>query len=46
MMHVLDPRVKPEESAKYLAEARANFEGREGVRAFLEKRKAEFVENR
>lgn len=38
--------IKPEDSANYLAEARANFEGREGVRAFLEKRKAEFVENR
>jgi enoyl-CoA hydratase/carnithine racemase len=35
-----------EESARLLAKARSGFEGKEGVQAFLEKRKASFVEER
>jgi methylglutaconyl-CoA hydratase len=40
---VLDAPVSIEESARRLAQARAGTEGREGVAAFLEKRKASFV---
>lgn len=40
---VLDAPVSAEESARRLAHARASEEGREGVAAFLEKRKASFV---
>jgi methylglutaconyl-CoA hydratase len=40
---VLDAPVSIEESARRLAQARAGAEGREGVAAFLEKRKASFV---
>ena len=35
-----------EESARLLAKARASEEGKEGVAAFLDKRKASFVEER
>jgi methylglutaconyl-CoA hydratase len=37
------PAMRIEEAAKMLARARASDEGKEGVRAFLEKRKAAFV---
>jgi methylglutaconyl-CoA hydratase len=40
---VLDSPISPEDSARRLAQARAGEEGREGVAAFLEKRKASFV---
>ncbi|HZH97835.1 MAG TPA: enoyl-CoA hydratase-related protein [Fimbriimonadaceae bacterium] len=40
---VLDAPLSPEESARRLARARAGEEGKEGVAAFLEKRKASFV---
>lgn len=40
---VLDSPISPEESARRLAHARASEEGKEGVAAFLEKRKARFV---
>lgn len=40
---VLESPIPPEESARRLAAARASGEGKEGVAAFLEKRKASFV---
>lgn len=42
----LDPPASPEESARRLARVRAGAEAREGVAAFLEKRKASFVVER
>ncbi len=39
---VLDSPLSPEETARRLAKARASEEGKEGVAAFLEKRKANF----
>ena len=39
---VLDSPLSPEETARRLAKARATEEGKEGVAAFLEKRKAKF----
>jgi len=39
---VLDAPLSPEETARRLAKARATEEGKEGVAAFLEKRKAKF----
>lgn len=39
-----DDDLSPENTARRLAAARANPEGKEGVAAFLEKRKASFVE--
>lgn len=42
---VLDAPLTIEESARRLAQARAGAEGREGVAAFLEKRKASFVQD-
>jgi len=41
----LDDDLSPENTARRLAAARANPEGKEGVAAFLEKRKASFVED-
>lgn len=43
---VLDYPISLEESARRLARARASEEGKEGVGAFLEKRKASYVEER
>jgi methylglutaconyl-CoA hydratase len=40
----IDDDLSPETTARRLAVARAGAEGREGVAAFLEKRKASFVE--